>query len=234
MPKRKIVWFSCGSASAVAAFLNPDAELVYCDTGGEHPDNKRFLSDCESWLKRKVTVLKNPDFNDHMDVVLKTRYVNGSGGARCTVELKKKLRFAFQRPDDVQIFGYTVDERHRAERFLKAYPEVDAKFPLIEKNLTKENCLGFLKVSGIQIPAMYLLGFNNNNCIGCVKGGAGYWNHIKKHFPDQFERMSVIERQVGHSCIKGVFLDQLKPNSGANMKEPDISCDFICQSVLDA
>lgn len=231
--ERKIVWFSCGAASAVTAFLNPDAELVYCDTGGEHEDNKRFLRDCEIWLSRKVTVLKNKDFIDHFDVIIKTGYVNGISGARCTVELKKKLRFEFERTDDVQIFGYTVDERHRADRFLKAYPEVNAKFPLIDKNLTKENCLGVLKAAKIKIPEMYLLGFNNNNCIGCVKGGMGYWNHIRKHFPEKFSQMAKIEREVGRSCIKNVWLDELNPASGDTMREPRISCDFICQSVLD-
>ena len=24
---------------------------------------------------------------------------------------------------------------------------------------------------GIEIPVMYRLGYNNNNCVGCVKGG---------------------------------------------------------------
>ncbi len=217
----------------MTAYLNPDAELVYCDTGGEHEDNKRFLADCEVWLKRKVTILRNEKFIDHMDVVQKTRYVNGVNGARCTVELKKKLRFEFQQVDDVQMFGYTVDERNRADRFMQAYPEVNARFPLIEKNLTKENCLGVLKEAGITIPKMYLLGFNNNNCIGCVKGGMGYWNHVRKHFPDQFDRMAKIEREVGRSCIKNVWLDELDPKRGDSMNEPRISCDFVCQSVLD-
>ena len=31
---------------------------------------------------------------------------------------------------------------------------------------------------------MYDLGYPNNNCIGCIKGGMGYWNRIRKDFPD--------------------------------------------------
>lgn len=131
------------------------------------------------------------------------------------------------------MFGYTVEERDRAERLCRAYPEINASFPLIEKNLTKENCIGLVKELGIEVPMMYRLGFNNNNCIGCVKGGAGYWNKIRKHFPDQFERMATIEREVGHSCIKGTFLDDLDPKKGRHINEPSISCDFICQSVLN-
>lgn len=229
---RKIAWFSCGAASAVAAYLSPDAELVYCDTGGEHQDNKRFMADVEKWLNKKVTILKNEKYLDHMDVCQKERYINGPSGARCTVELKKIQRFKFQKADDVQIFGYTIEERDRAKKFCQSFPEVNAKFPLIEKSLTKQNCIGLIKEVGIAVPKMYLLGFNNNNCIGCVKGGMGYWNNIRKHFPDAFNRMALIEREVGHSCIKGTFLDELDENRGHKSKEPNISCDFVCQSVL--
>jgi hypothetical protein len=89
-----------------------------------------------------------------------------------------------------------------------------------------------VKQLGIEVPAMYKLGFNNNNCIGCVKGGAGYWNQIRKHFPEQFDRMAKIEREVGHSCIKGQFLDELDPDAGRKQKVVDMTCDFVCQSVI--
>ena len=235
MKARTIIWFSCGCASFACAYLlrKKDAVLVYCDTGGEHEDNKRFLKDSEALLNRKITILKNGKYKDHMDVCEKTKYINGPYGARCTVELKKKLRFEFERPDDVQVFGYTVDEKDRADRLRKAYPEINAIFPLIDNNLTKDNCVGLVSRLGLRIPTMYSLGFNNNNCIGCVKGGMGYWNQIRKHFPDQFSRMASIERKVGHSCVKGVFLDELDPDRGHRLKEKPISCDFICQSVLD-
>lgn len=43
--------------------------------------------------------------------------------------------------------------------------------------------------------------------------------------------MADLEREVGHSCIKGKFLDELKLDEGRH-KEPSISCDFVCQSEL--
>ena len=232
---RTLVWFSCGAASFTCAYLcrhHDDVELAYCDTGSEHPDNKRFIKDSERYFGKKITILKNEKYQDHFDVCEKTRYINGVGGARCTVELKKTQRFKFERPDDIQVFGYTVEERDRADRLCAAYPEIKAWFPLIEKNLTKDNCIGMVKILGIEVPMMYRLGYNNNNCIGCVKGGAGYWNKIRKDFPEQFKRMSEIERKVGHSCLKGTFLDELDPKKGKHINEPSMSCDFICQSVL--
>ena len=55
---RHLVWFSAGAASAVAAKLtlaeHPDALLAYIDPGSEHPDNQRFITDCEEWFGAPV------------------------------------------------------------------------------------------------------------------------------------------------------------------------------------
>lgn len=46
-----IAWFSCGVTSAVACKialnLYNDVQLYYIETGSGHPDNVRFISDCE-------------------------------------------------------------------------------------------------------------------------------------------------------------------------------------------
>ena len=173
------------------------------------------------------------DCISHIDVVRKTGWVNGVGGARCTTELKKKIRFAFQEVDDVQYFGYTSDllDQRRAQRFKLNFPEVDSRFPLIERGLTKEECAGIIGRIGIRLPKMYELGYNNNNCIGCVKGGKGYWNKIRIDFPERFEETKRIEREVGASCIKGTYLDELDPNIGRH-DEFKVSCDFTCESLV--
>ena len=231
---RNLVWFSCGSASFACLWLlrnEPNLIVAYCDTGSEHPDNKRFMLDAELACKVSVLTLKSEKYADHFDVLRKTKYINGAGGARCTVELKKALRFKFQKEGDVQTFGYTADEKHRADRLVTAYPEINARFPLIEKGWNKQDCINLLHRLEIDIPIMYRLGYDNNNCIGCVKGGAGYWNKIKKDFPDEFNKMAIIEREVGHSCIKGNFLDELPENVGHEPKGYEMSCDFVCQSM---
>ena len=96
-----------------------------------------------------------------------------------------------------------------------------------------QDCLGILKKAGIAIPIMYKLGYNNNNCIGCVKGGIGYWNKIRKDFSERFNRMAQIERIVGASCLKEqdgtrLFLDELDPNRGVNVKPIVPDCSLTC------
>jgi len=147
--------------------------------------------------------------------------------------LKKQPRFDLEQKNQIdnQIFGFefTRKEVNRALRFMEQYPDTNPLFPLIERNLNKNECAWILKKAGIKQPAMYDLGFNNNNCIGCVKGGAGYWNLIKKYFPVEFERMAKAERKAGHSCIKNKFLDELQPDEGMKIKPITADCGIFCQ-----
>jgi len=231
-----ISWFSCGATSAVATKLAiekyPNTQIYYIDTGGEHPDNIRFLKDCEKWYNKKITVLKNKKYKDHFDVMEKTRYINGIAGARCTTELKKSVRFELEKKLSswlFQVFGFDADEKDRAKRFREQYPEAKAIFPLIDKRLTKNNCIAILLKAGIELPEMYKLGYQNNNCIGCAKAGSkAYWLKIKEDFPKQFNRMAVLERKLDYSCIKGVYLDELK-EGGRKMKPVSPECGLTCE-----
>lgn len=237
---RIVVWFSCGACSTVALerALKKYTNIiipVYCDVGrdeysGEHIDNERYLADVEKMFGVEILRLKSEKYTSPHDVYLKTKWINGNKGARCTVELKKVLRFQFEKPDDIQIFGYASDEQDRQKVFTERFPEVITDYILNEQGLTKSRCKGLIKKWGLELPSMYKLGYHNNNCVGCVKGGKGYWNKIRIDFPDTFKRMAEIERTVGASCIKGTYLDRLNPGEG-RYKDEKIVCDFVCESI---
>ena len=62
---RVVCWFSCGAASAVATklvltqFKDKEIVIAYTEVIEEHPDNKRFLVDCEEWFGQKILILGN-------------------------------------------------------------------------------------------------------------------------------------------------------------------------------
>ena len=243
---RAVVWFSAGAASAVTAKLaiqdyqsKGASELViaYIDPGSEHVDNKRFVADCEDWFGYPVKRLKSDRYTDTWDVWEKRRFLVGPQGALCTTELKKMVRYAFQWPNDLQAFGYTAEERHRATRFEEQNPGVALWTPLIEHGISKRECLAIVANSGIALPAMYQLGYQNNNCIGCPKGGMGYWNKIRVDFPEVFWRMAALERELNHSILKDktgpIWLDELDPKRGRFKNEPMGECSLICATVED-
>lgn len=240
---RTLVWFSCGAASAIAAKLAvekyPEAEVLYCDTlAYEHPDNARFLVDVSRWIGKGIRILKSSKYRDIFDVFDKTGWLIGPNGARCTQELKKNVRKEYACSDDLHIFGLTVDERKRIERF-EEQNDVEVEWILRDAGVDKAECYRRLQDAGIPLPAMYLLGYNNNNCIGCVKGQAGYWNKIRIDFPAAFDRMAKQERRMnaainksyaGDGKRKRIFLDELDPTAGRGVPLPDIECGALCMT----
>lgn len=230
---RTIGWFSCGAASAVAVKLT-GAQPVYCETGSEHPDSERFLSDCEAWFGQKIIRIRSSKWRDTWDVWERRRYLAGIDGAPCTVKLKVEPRLEFQLPSDVHVFGYTADRQDaaRADRMRSAYPELTIGTPLIERGLTKQSCLAMVNDAGIELPAMYLLGFANNNCIPCVKATSpDYWALIRQHFPAQFDRMAKLSRELDvRLCrINGerAFIDEI-PADQPTTSPLQPFCDFLC------
>ena len=169
----KLLWFSCGATSAVACklALTDDCRIIYFHIDSAHPDNDRFIKDCEKWYGQKIERVSGK-YRDQFHVIAKTKYVNGAKGARCTGELKRNIRKKVQVGYTSQVFGFEYTE-HEIARSQRIPRELNPEFPLIEERLTKENCLGILLKAGIQLPAMYKLGYGNNNCIGCVKGWYG-------------------------------------------------------------
>jgi len=237
-----LCWFSCGAASAYATKLaiekyGDDCGVVYCDTlEYEHPDNRRFMSECETWFNKEIKLLRSDKYSDIYDVFDKTGWLVGPAGARCTTELKKKVRRNYQKTGDLHIFGYTIEETHRREQLRIGEPDLNCEFPLIDKGITKRGCLEALHKAGIEIPMMYRLGYANNNCIPCVKGGAGYFNRIRRDFPDAFKKMAEQERKMNVAILKKeingervqIFLDELPPTMGRMDAEPNIECGVLC------
>lgn len=232
---KTVGWFSAGVSSFVSIYLMKEEidEVIYIDIADQHPDTHRFLKDCEAALGMKIHYLKHREFNSVEDVIKKFKFINSPYGAKCTGVLKKKVRLDWEKEQkDVDYFryvwGYDAKETHRANRLQETSPEYEHVFPLIDKQLSKEEVHGVLQQLGIKRPLMYDLGYQNNNCVGCVKGGMGYWNRIRVDFPDVFEARAELERMVGASCIKGVYLDELDPKRGRMDKEIMPDCGMLC------
>lgn len=233
---RTIAWFSRGAASAVmtkqAIETLPAVEVVCIALTTEHPDSSRFADDCERWFGQPITYIASDRFADTWDVWEKRRFLVGPHGAPCTGELKKAVRHRFARPDDVNLMGYTADETHRLERIRDAEIGVDFAAPLIDAHLTKADCLSIVEDAGIVLPEMYRLGYANNNCIGCVKGGMGYWNAVRVDFPEAFDRMAKVERDLSHAVNKAddgpVYLDELDPKRGDFNRDQPRQCSLFC------
>jgi hypothetical protein len=239
---RIVCQFSCGAASAVATKLaitkyGNRCEIINAYIKNEHPDNRRFLSDCEQWFGRAVTVLRDEKFNaDIVQVFRRKRFMKGRFGAPCTRELKRVPLNRWKQPGDVMVFGYTVEEIDRFEDFRDRNHDVSCLAPLIEAGLDKEDCKAMVQRAGIGLPLMYRLGYSNANCIGCVKGGEGYWRAIREDFPEQFEALATVQDEIGAGAYlfcnrktgERYSLRQIPPGP-SRRNEALPSCSFFCE-----
>lgn len=240
---KTICQFSCGAASAVATKLIlseglADVWILNAFLKEEHEDNRRFLSDCERWFGQPITVLRDEKYGaSAREVFRRRRYLKGARGAPCSAVLKRELLASVVTLDDTIVLGFTAEEQDRMDLFIDAN-NVKVRAPLIERGLTKDDCLAMIERAGIELPLMYLLGFNNANCIGCVKGGEGYWNRIRTHFPRDFEEMAAIQEAIGPGAnlfrnrVTGerFSLRELDPKAGRH-NEPMPSCSFFCEQA---
>lgn len=222
-----ICWWSGGITSAVACKLTIDlfgkerCKVVMIDTKNEHPDTYRFKEDCERWYGIDIDTITaiGIDYDSIQDVWLKHKSLNVATGAICSTQLKRRVRERWQKKIkyDHQVFGFEFDKKefNRALALTMNHPDAKPIYPLLMMGYNKDKCIKIVEEAGITIPVMYKMGFRNNNCFntGCVQGGVGYWQKMKKDFPDKFNEMAEMEHTL--TRIKGQPVCMLKDQSKA-------------------
>jgi 3'-phosphoadenosine 5'-phosphosulfate sulfotransferase (PAPS reductase)/FAD synthetase len=203
-----ICWWSGGVTSAVACKVAIDlfglesCRMIMIDTRNEDDDTYRFKKDCEQWYGKEIEVIASDVYPTIQDVWHRFNSLNVATGAICSTNLKRLVRERWQKTNDYdyQVFGFEFEKKefNRALSMKLNHPNSRAIFPLIMMGYDKNACMEIVVKAGIDIPMMYQLGFNNNNCFktGCVQGGIGYWKKMKVDFPDKFERMADLEHEL--------------------------------------
>ena len=248
---RILAQFSCGAASAVATKLaiakyGDRVLIVNAFIQEEHPDNRRFLEDCAVWFDHPMELLRDQKYNaSAIEVFERVGYIKGPHGAACTSRIKRGLLREFEQPGDILVLGYTAEEQGRFDDFVADFPDRPIIAPLIEHGLTKEDCKAMIERAGLTLPLMYRKGYDNANCIGCVKGGLGYFRAIREDFPEQFERLAQAEDNVfalhgdgalilrhrsGPLAGQRFHLREL-PEGNVHRNEPLPACGLFCESA---
>jgi len=240
-----VVWFSCGAASAVAAKRTIEVygkthniRIVNNPIKEEHSDNQRFLKDVEAWLGYQIEFATHPKYPEAScaQVWDQEKFMLGPHGAPCTRILKKEARQLWEKtnPHDYMVLGFTAEEQHRHERFVLT--ERDNVLPvLIDAGITKADCYRIISQAGLVLPEIYLLGYPNANCIGCVKATSPtYWNHVRKHHQEVFTERATQSRRLGARLVRyrgeRIFLDELPPDAkGRPLRGMDFECGIFCE-----
>lgn len=218
-----ICWWSGGITSAVACKIAIDlygvenCRGIMIDTHNEDEDTYRFKSDCEKWYGLEIECISKigAEYISIEDVWRKYNSLNVANGAICSSELKRDLRKKWEKENDYshQVFGFDSSEIKRALSMKINYPKSKPIFPLLMMGHSKKDCIEIVEEAGIEPPRAYQWGFHNNNCLqtGCVQGGIGYWQKMKKVFPGKFEAMASMEHELTE--VRGEPVTMLKDQS---------------------
>ena len=252
-----VCWVSGGIASTMACYKfqqdNPTVRLRFVCIAipeSEHPDHHRFIREIGEFFGWPIEFIKSKKYNSHWDVIEKVRFINGPRGAACTRILKIETRLEWQKENNIRghVWGFTSEETSRYQR-RKSEQGFEHFAPLLTDGWTKQKCMEeFIRLTEGKIapPVVYSMGLPNANCIGCAKGGAGYWNLIRVKFPNEFERMAKLERAIGATVLRKrvkqldgsfktvpLYLEDLDPSAGRNKPVviPDCSSDG-CEIAL--
>ena len=222
-----IAWWSGGITSAVACKLSIDlfgkdrVRVIMIDTENEHPDTYRFKNDCEDWYNLPIEIITGigEKYGNIFDVWRKHKSLNTATGAICSTNLKRLVREKWEKQNPNfthQVFGFEFEKKefNRALGMTTNHGKrVKAIYPLIMYGYNKKDCLNIVGDANIEVPEMYKLGFQNNNCFstGCVQGGIGYWQKMQSTFKDKFDVMASIEHEL--TDLKGEPVTMLKDQS---------------------
>jgi len=226
MSDKIIGWWSGGVTSAVTCKICIDiygvenVRLIFIDTFNEDEDTYRFKKDCEKWYGKEIETItrigKGKKYEKIQDVWYKYKSLNVAGGAVCSSELKRQLRKEWEKENiyKAQAFGFDVDEVRRVKSMVNNYKKTAKPiFPLLIYGLNKKDCVQMVLDADLKLPRAYVLGFLNNNCLntGCVQGGIGYWQKMKRDIPSNFDAMAKVEHEL--TDMKGEPVTMLKDQS---------------------
>jgi hypothetical protein len=205
---KHVVGFSGGIASAVMAKIVADEHrgktvLLFHDTLTEPEDNDRFRCDISEFIGLPVT--NDSDGRDIWELFRDQGFLGNGRNTPCSRILKqaRSMIYMLDNQPATLYIGFTPDEGQRAQRTFTRYAEKGIKviFPLIEQQLSKEECMH--RVSncwGIRPPEMYRWA-SHANCIPCIKGGLADWGLIYMFEREAWDRAVAAEKEFGHTIF---------------------------------
>lgn len=230
MNSNKIIcWWSGGVTSAVACNIAIDlygkenCRVIFIDTKNEDDDTYRFLNDCEKWYGLEIETITSDKYENIQEVWYRYKSLNVAKGAVCSTDLKRLVREKWEKTNTWkhQVFGFDLKESKRAISMTKNHSKTKPIYPLMLYGLEKIDCINIIQDINIEVPRVYKFGYLNNNCFktGCVQGGIGYWQKIKREYPLKFEAMAKVEHDLTDLKDKPVTMlkDQSKNANEINL-----------------
>lgn len=195
----------------IPEIMNEVDEVIFSDTGGEHPETYEFLEKytkpyLESIGKPLVTVRMHNKLKDYAtgeyvevkslrDAVLTKHQIPNMFTRWCTAYskvmpiieyLRKKQTEGVYAKPAIGYLGISIDEAER--QFVASHPEYSNYYPLIHMNISRDDCKDMIRKHGWEVPV-------KSGCYYCPFQGAKEWRHLHTTHPDLFQDSIMLEEQ---------------------------------------
>lgn len=223
--------------------------VLFADTGSENPKTYEYL---ESYLKPYLIKEKIPLITVKADIKIKGEKISNMEEAylkwnmipvrfmrHCTDRFKvrpmhKYLKENYPNEELKVIIGFAYDELQRVNT--TRWKDQITWFPLIDKKMTRNDCIHFIKNKGFPVPP-------KSGCYYCPFQRLDQWKNLRFEYPNLWERAIKLEKNGSHypsitlsnfkKSGKNLTLEEVDQNLGKNLFDYDYNpeneeCTGVC------
>lgn len=167
-------------------------EAVFSDTGCEKPETYEYLDflDREGYeITRIIPQYKEKGviYNKLYDYFWSWRGIPILHRRECCAKFKKQPVDKYvKQPCEVMI-GYDLNERK--SRHTKNRKQITFTFPLIEKKITREQCVKIIRDHGLPVPV-------KSSCYLCPFQSKRDWKRLRDTHPELFKKAMELEENA--------------------------------------
>ena len=192
---------------------------VFADPGAESPKTYEILQYLQDWAKSNdgIPIHVNSEKNLYKDLLKGTNSTgqqfagipaftenNGMLRRQCTSEYKikpvvqsiRKLHGLLPRkrmPMTQVWLGISLDEIERMK--ISQLPRIDYVYPLIEKRMSRSDCIKFFKEIDFPVPP-------KSSCVFCPYYDSKGWKNMKANDSKSFQKAINVDKALRHGRIK--------------------------------
>ena len=185
--------------------------IVFADTGGERPETYAHLETFSAWLTRHdypaITTVRNDGIHGTLErECLTNRRLPSAvfGFASCSDKYKRRPFAKWLKASGWQAvtvcIGFDADEPHRADRGEAKDDPYAKRFPLIEWNMGRDECVDVMEEAGIAVPG-------KSSCFFCPNMKSYEIFQLHDTHPELMRRALAIEANAETTSIKGLGRD---------------------------
>lgn len=199
----------------------PIHRIYFVDTGLELPETYEFIKKVSEFTEKSIGIPIDT-IKDHRDwdyyFYKKITKGKSKGEIRgfpyvispCWYQRDRKVRLVNSRTDksDIVFIGFAKDEEKR--KMKEETTKTKVKYPLIEFNMTEEDCMNYCRSRNMLNPLYDKYGFKRIGCWLCPKQPIKDLIIIKKNYPELWNKLLKYEKDSPHGFKPRFKLEEIK------------------------